>query len=174
MVLQSNPLMYPCIHTSGYSERGPEHTRTVGSTQGSGGGYTVQRSNLRPEMSLPVGTVPTVRDIFSMECPYVPIHVPTGRDRLSGLRSRILQMRWAIAYVRGGRRYDHRTGMTESLRLTFEACATAAAGQNFDYVVVRVCFINAILSPYQQHGALTTLAACAAPCARRGRRQCRL
>ena len=41
-------------------------------------------------MSLQVGTVPTVRDIFPMECPYVPIHVLTGRDRLSGLRLRLI------------------------------------------------------------------------------------
>ena len=44
--------------------------------------------SLRPEMCLPVGTVPTVRDItfyfYGMSlCPY---NVPTERDRLSGPR----------------------------------------------------------------------------------------
>ena len=101
---------------------------------------------VRPELSLPIGTVSTVRDTF----PYVPIHVPTGRDRLSNLR--ILQMRVGDCV-----RYGYRTGMT--LRSTFEACPTTELRLLF----VRVCFIKSILSPYQQHGALTTFAACAAP-----------
>ena len=48
------------------------------------GGVVV--SILRPEMTLPVATVPTVRDIFPYGIPCVPIHVPTGRDSISGLR----------------------------------------------------------------------------------------
>ena len=68
--------------------------------------------NLRPEMSLPVGTVPTVRDIFSYgmslcsyTCPYRKGQTfgPKTMNRSCGLRALQVELP-----VRGQRRRSHR------------------------------------------------------------------